>query len=64
MFLDVFLHAFCIPSMKRAGEVKGISALAISLAGLSAVLRSMRAVWQHDILTDKSVTVSLEIERY
>jgi len=50
--------------MKRAGEVKGISAMAISLAGLSAVLRSMRAVWQHDILTDKSVTVSLEIERY
>lgn len=42
----------------EANTVKGISAMAISLAGLSAVLRSMRAVWQHDILTDKSVTVS------
>eukprot|EP00435_Cladocopium_sp_Y103_P001488 s1100_g1.t1 len=42
----------------EASTVKGISAMAISLAGLSAVLRSMRAVWQHDILTDKSVTVS------
>jgi len=42
----------------EASTVKGISAMAITLAGISAVLRSMRAVWQHDLLTDKSITVS------
>lgn len=42
----------------EASTVNGISAMAITLAGISAVLRSMRAVWQHDLLTDKSITVS------
>ena len=42
----------------EASTVKGISITAITLAGISAVLRSMRAVWQHDLLTDKSITVS------
>jgi len=42
----------------EASTVNGISAMAITLAGISAVLRAMRAVWQHDLLTDKSITVS------
>ena len=46
-----------IQNYTQMAQVKGISAMAITLAGLSAVLRSMRAVWQHDLLTDKSITV-------
>ena len=40
-------------------EVTGISLTAITLAGLSAVLRSMRAVWQHDLLMDTATSVTL-----
>ncbi len=40
-------------------EVAGISLAAITLAGISAVLRSMRAVWQHDLLMDTATSVTL-----
>lgn len=42
----------------EANTVAGISLAAITLAGLSAVLRSMRAVWQHDLLMDTASSVS------
>jgi len=42
----------------EANTVTGISLTAITLAGLSAVLRSMRAVWQHDLLMDTATSVS------